>query len=43
MALEWYRKALAVFEKVSGKKHPDTAITYSNIATDYKTRDDMVS
>ena len=32
-SLEWYQKALAIFEKVLGKEHPHTAITYNNIMT----------
>ncbi|MDR0736396.1 MAG: tetratricopeptide repeat protein, partial [Zoogloeaceae bacterium] len=35
-ALEWYRKALDIKEKVLGKDHPDTATTYNNIALVYK-------
>jgi tetratricopeptide (TPR) repeat protein len=35
-ALEWYRKALDIDEKVPGKDHPDTATTYNNIALVYK-------
>ena len=34
-ALEWYRKALAITEKVLGKEHPSTATTYNNIAGVY--------
>jgi tetratricopeptide (TPR) repeat protein len=34
-ALRWYQKALAICEKVLGKEHPDTAITYNNIAAVY--------
>ncbi|QNU68298.1 tetratricopeptide repeat protein [Ruminiclostridium herbifermentans] len=35
-ALEWYNKDLAIFEKVLGKEHPDTATTYNNIAGVYE-------
>jgi len=31
-ALEWYKKALDIRERVLGKDHPDTATTYHNIA-----------
>ena len=31
-ALEFYQKALAIFEKVLGSEHPSTATTYNNIA-----------
>ncbi len=34
-ALEWYDRALKIREKVLGKEHPDTAITYHNIALVY--------
>ncbi|MDR2119137.1 MAG: ATP-binding protein [Tannerellaceae bacterium] len=34
-SLKWYRKALDIQEKVSGASHPDTAITYNNIALVY--------
>ena len=34
-ALKWYKKALAIREKVLGKDHPDTATTYNNIAGVY--------
>ncbi|MDR2260506.1 MAG: tetratricopeptide repeat protein, partial [Azoarcus sp.] len=34
-ALEGYRKALAIQEKVLGKDHPSTATTYNNIAEVY--------
>jgi tetratricopeptide (TPR) repeat protein len=30
-ALEWYRKALAIQEKVLDQDSPDTAMTYNNI------------
>jgi len=35
-ALEWYEKALPIFEKVPGKEHPATAGTYNNIALVYQ-------
>ncbi|MDR2031806.1 MAG: tetratricopeptide repeat protein, partial [Azoarcus sp.] len=34
-ALEGYRKALGIFEKVLGKAHPLTATSYNNIAWVY--------
>jgi len=34
-AVEWFRKALDIYEKVLGKEHPDTATTYNNIAGVY--------
>ncbi|MDR2018943.1 MAG: toll/interleukin-1 receptor domain-containing protein [Syntrophobacterales bacterium] len=34
-ALTWYKKALAICEKVLGKEHPGTATTYNNIAFVY--------
>ena len=34
-ALEWYQKALAVYETVLGRDHPSTATTYHNIGTNY--------
>ncbi len=34
-ALEYYRKALAIDEKVFGKEHPSTASLYSNIGSVY--------
>ncbi|MCL2718799.1 MAG: tetratricopeptide repeat protein [Lachnospiraceae bacterium] len=39
-ALEWYHKALAIDEKVLGKEHPSTAITYDNIAGTYDEQGD---
>jgi len=38
--LEWYRKALAINEKVLGEEHPDTATTYNNIAGVYSSQGD---
>ncbi|MCL2425126.1 MAG: tetratricopeptide repeat protein [Oscillospiraceae bacterium] len=35
-ALEWYYKALNIYEKTIGKEHPSTATTYNNIALVYK-------
>ena len=34
-ALEWYDKALVIFERVLGTEHPDTASTYNSIALVY--------
>ena len=34
-ALDWYGKALAIWEKVLGRQHPDTARTYNGIAIVY--------
>ena len=34
-ALEWYFRANVINEKMLGKKHPDTATTYNNIAGVY--------
>ena len=34
-ALDWYKKAMAIYEKVLGSDHPSTATTYNNIATAY--------
>ena len=34
-ALEYYNKALVIYENVLGVEHPDTAATYNNIATLY--------
>ena len=34
-ALEYYGKALEIYEKVLGKEHPDTAMTYNNLANVY--------
>ncbi|MDR2637836.1 MAG: tetratricopeptide repeat protein, partial [Zoogloeaceae bacterium] len=34
-ALEWYRKALDISEKVLGKEHPDMAVIYYNIGSVY--------
>jgi len=31
-ALEWHQKALVIREKVLGKEHPSTALTYNNLA-----------
>ncbi|MDR1002410.1 MAG: toll/interleukin-1 receptor domain-containing protein [Oscillospiraceae bacterium] len=39
-ALRWYNKALAIKEKVFGTEHPDTAITYNNIAEVYRRKGD---
>ena len=39
-ALEWIQKALAIYEKVSGTEHPDTAITYSDMAGLYNNQGD---
>ena len=39
-ALEWYYKALAIYEKVLGAEHPDTATTYNNIALVYHAQGD---
>ena len=35
-ALEFYRKALEIVEKVHGLEHPYTAATYNNIAVVYE-------
>ena len=32
-SLEWYQKALDIYEKVLGKEHPYTAVSYNNIAS----------
>ena len=40
VALEWYKKALAISEKVLGVEHPSTATTYNNIAGVYKDQGD---
>ena len=34
--LEFFKKALAIFEAKLGKEHPDTATTYNNIASVYQ-------
>ena len=39
-ALKLYKKVLAIFEKVLGKKHPNTAVTYHNMANVYKEQGD---
>jgi tetratricopeptide (TPR) repeat protein len=39
-ALKWHRKALAIFEKVLGKDHPGTAVSYDNIALVYHRQGD---
>jgi tetratricopeptide (TPR) repeat protein len=39
-ALEWYFKALAIWEKVPGKEYPDTATTYNSIAWIYHNQRD---
>jgi len=39
-ALEWYQKALDIRENVLGIEHPDTAITYNNIASVYNNQGD---
>jgi tetratricopeptide (TPR) repeat protein len=39
-ALKWYKKALAVQEKVLGSDHPDMATTYNNIASIYNSQGD---
>ena len=36
-ALEYYKKALAIDEKVYGKDHPETATSYNNIGLVYNT------
>jgi tetratricopeptide (TPR) repeat protein len=41
-ALEWYFNALAIFEKVLGKEHPDTATTYNNMAVVFRVQGDYV-
>jgi len=41
-ALEYYQKALSIFEKVLGKEHPSTATTYNNIAGVYYKQGDYV-
>ena len=41
-ALEYYKKALAIREKVQGPEHPDTATTYNNIAGVYQDQGDYV-
>lgn len=40
IALEWYKKALAIYKKVLGKEHPDTATIYNNIAGVYDRQGD---
>ena len=37
-ALEWYCKSLNIKEKVLGKEHISTAITYNNIAGVYESQ-----
>jgi len=39
-ALEWYNKALEIREKVLGKEHQHTALTYNNIAYVYHDQGD---
>ena len=39
-ALDYYKKALAIREKVLGTEHPDTATTYNNMAIVYKEKGD---
>ena len=39
-ALEYHLKALEIREKVLGKEHPDTAISYNNIGTVYYIKGD---
>ncbi|MDR2999709.1 MAG: tetratricopeptide repeat protein [Fibromonadaceae bacterium] len=41
-ALEWYRNALAIREKVLGKGHLDTATTYNNMALVFHDQGDYV-
>jgi tetratricopeptide (TPR) repeat protein len=38
IALEYYEKALVIREKILGKKHPDTANIYNNIAEVYRSQ-----
>ena len=38
LALEWHEKASAIAEKVLRKEHPDTAVTYNNIASVYNNK-----
>jgi len=38
--LEWYHKSLEIYERVLGVDHPNTAITYNNIAGVYKDQGD---
>ncbi len=40
LALEYYGKALAIWEKVLGTEHPDTATSYNNIGVVYKSMGD---
>ena len=39
-ALEYYGKALAIFERVLGTDHPDTATTYNNMGSAYRAQGD---
>ena len=39
-ALEYYGKALAIYERVLGSEHPDTASTYNNLANVYYAQGD---
>ena len=39
-ALEWFKKASTIYEKVLGKEHPDTATTYNNIGGVYDRQGD---
>ena len=39
-ALEYYGKALAISERVLGTGHPDTAVTYNNMAWVYSEQGD---
>jgi tetratricopeptide (TPR) repeat protein len=39
-ALDYYKKALTIREKVLGTEHPDTATSYNNIANTYKAQGD---
>ena len=39
--LEWFDKALNIREKVLGKEHPNTAMTYNNIAIVHGTQGDF--
>jgi tetratricopeptide (TPR) repeat protein len=39
-ALEYHQKSLAISEKVLGKEHPFTAISYNNIGSVYNSMGD---
>jgi len=40
LALEYYEKAKAIYEKVLGTEHPSTATTYNNMAAVYRAKGD---